>query len=614
MQLLLIVDYVFEWARDIYREDILDELRIVASGQNDCASMIHADTDIYSTLTFMHSNNPSEDYGNVQDSYNQGVKAFQALDNQLGIVRHATFIENHYRCFFVTRDNVTTMLQSTQDQATKILIRQVLTQLQEVPLSLSWACLNMIEEQWTGRLRIPRSYHLDTVKFYASVTYASFLLPNWAQVRELTVIAVAQDAFECLVTASQYSRRRAVSQPPSARSDGDTEVIKDFITRLHAGNAKHTLLAAVRRMCLRISGEGSRINLGPSNAISRDIVHYIYNYFKKGQIEPQEPFLHMSSSFDQTHLSSSSEEPFHFGDLNVSADGCVLLHGHGHNHDAGNQMSSICVFFTDGPPDVPTQNVLGTAIKNTFENYDVYHTSRIHRAPNFRALGKDKEGKRWNIVQGYGIYSEGFEFLDWVSSLGCPPPVRQGSSRNRTGASLSLFLRNHYPWREPGYIYAGIERRVFIIYKTVTQEVRYWQSIAKERQDQGIDCCAICAGEVGIGNPICDQCEDGLYGGADEVWFRRALLGLRPIPYRPINPELESNGRERFRLEDYDVHDLDAKFERILSFYEEIDEEFEDLRQLQRQTMKFCAIQQEIVWPGLSRKRRRSTATPSVTD
>lgn len=137
LQLLLIVDYVFEWARDIYREDILNKLRIVASGQNDCASIIHPDTDIFSTLTSMHPSMSDEDYINTQDSYHQGLKDFEELDSQQGIIRHATFVESQYRCFFVTRDNVTTMLQSTQDQARKILIRQIITNLQEVPLSIS---------------------------------------------------------------------------------------------------------------------------------------------------------------------------------------------------------------------------------------------------------------------------------------------------------------------------------------------------------------------------------------------------------------------------------------------------------------------------------------------
>ncbi|KAL2697731.1 hypothetical protein AAEP93_011635 [Penicillium crustosum] len=610
LQLLLIVDYVFEWARDIYREDILNQLRAVASGQNDCASMIHPDTDIFSTFTSIHPNTSDESSRSTQDSYHRSLKSFEALDSPLGIIRHATFVESQYRCFLVTRDNVTTMLQSTQDQARKILARQIITKLQEIPLLISWACLGMMEEEWTGRSRMPRSHHLDQIKFYALVTYASFLLPNWVKVRELTVIAVAEDAFEDLVTASMYSRRRVTCQPPLVGNECDIEVLKNIIAKLHAGNMRHTLLAAIRRICLRVGGGGSRIRLVTSNSAPRDIVHYIYNQFRKGELEPQEPFLNTSNSFDQIHLSNSSLEPFDFGYLSVSSDGCVLVYGHGHQHDAGRQMSSVCVFLMDGPPDVPTPAILGMAIKNTFENHDVYHTSRIHRVPNIRGFGKEKYGKRWNIENSYGIFSEGFQFVDWILSLGCEPPVRQGSSR--PGLYADLFLRNHYPWREPGYIYSDIARRIFNIYKIVTREVRYWRTIAKGCKDQGIDCCDICADDVEIGRNICEQCGDEI-DQIDEFWFKNALLGKQPIEYRPIDPDFPEFARNlRFDMEDHEVHDINVKFEKYLSFYEELDEGYDNLQELRVQSRKYDRIQREAEWP--SRKRKRSSEIDSETD
>lgn len=470
----------------------------------------------------------------------------------------------------------------------------------------------MIEEEWTGRSRMLRSHHLDQTKFYASVTYASFLLPNWAQVRELTVIAVAEDAFEHLVTASMYSRRRVSSQPPLVGNECETEVLKNVIAKLRAGNTRHTLLAAIRRICLRIDGQGSQIRLVDSNAIPRDVVHYIYNHFKKGQLEPQEPFLHTSNSFDQIHLSNSSLEPFDFGILNVSSDGCVLVYAHGHQHDAGRQMSSVCVFLTDGPPELPTPEILGMAIKNTFENHDIYHTSRIHRVPNFRGFGKDKAGKRWNIKNSYGIFSNGFEFVDWISFLGCEPPVRQGSSR--PGRSADLFSRNKYPWQEPGYLLSNIAGRIFVIYKIVTLEVQYWRTMAKECKDRGIDCCDICAGEVEVWAKICNQCGAEIVN-VDEFWFENALLGKQPIDYRPINPELQEYAQNaRFVMDRHEASDINVKFEKYLSFYEELDEGYNDLQELRAQTRKFERIQRETEWPWHSRKRRRSSEIHSETN
>lgn len=424
------------------------------------------------------------------------------------------------------------------------------------------------------------------------------------------MIAVAEDAFEDLVTASMYSRRRVTCQPPLVGNECDIEVLKNIIAKLHAGNMRHTLLAAIRRICLRVGGGGSRIRLVTSNSAPRDIVHYIYNQFRKGELEPQEPFLNTPNSFDQIHLSNSSLEPFDFGYLSVSSDGCVLVYGHGHQHDAGRQMSSVCVFLMDGPPDVPTPAILGMAIKNTFENHDVYHTSRIHRVPNIRGFGKEKYGKRWNIENSYGIFSEGFQFVDWILSLGCEPPVRQGSSR--PGLYADLFLRNHYPWREPGYIYSDIARRIFNIYKIVTREVRYWRTIAKGCKDQGIDCCDICADDVEIGRNICEQCGDEI-DQIDEFWFKNALLGKQPIEYRPIDPDFPEFARNlRFDMEDHEVHDINVKFEKYLSFYEELDEGYDNLQELRVQSRKYDRIQREAEWP--SRKRKRSSEIDSETD
>lgn len=605
LQLLLIVDHVFEWAREIYREDVIKEFRIIASGDNDCASIAHPDPDIYSTISFQNPEISSSSGPDMMDSYALGIKAFQELDNSKGIVRHATFIESRFRCLFVTRDNVETLLQSTQGQVTEIFARHILNLLADGCVLLNCTSLNIIEEQWTGQTRISRQYYyLNQTRFYAIAAYASFLLPDWQQVRELTVIAIAQDAFDSLVGASKYKSHRKIAQRPSTKNECDPEAIKVVVTKLRAGNGRHTLLAAVRRVSQTIDGYGSNVYLKQNDGTSRIIVQYVYSYFKKGQIEPQESFLHVSNCFDQSHLAHSTEEPYDFDeDLNVSPEGCVLIRGQGHSHDAGTaRLSSICVYFTDGPPAVPTRESLGTAIKNTFENYDVYHTSRIDRIPNIRqARSIGNEGPRWNIERSYGLYSTGFDFVDWLVSLGYRPPVRQGSPRGET--CEWLFTRELYPWHKPGYINVNVKMRVFIIYKIVTREIRYWRSIAQERRSQGIDCCEICASEEEVVDAMFEQCYAKIYVRTSrENWFLKALVGEQPIDYDPFNPDPKDKGRqgyERFELKHHEVHDLNVIFERNLSFYEDLDKDFDDMRQLKIETMKFLRMHRDIQWPGM---------------
>ena len=77
----------------------------------------------------------------------------------------------------------------------------------------------------------------------------------------------------------------------------EIEVLKNSIAK-HAGNTRQIVFAAIRGICLRVDGGGSQIRLVASNAIPKDLVDYIYNQFKRGELELQEPFLHISSSFD----------------------------------------------------------------------------------------------------------------------------------------------------------------------------------------------------------------------------------------------------------------------------------------------------------------------------
>jgi hypothetical protein len=114
LQLLLLVDYIFDWARDAYREDIIRELRVLASGDNDTASVLGADSDIYSTRQIDILDHPGElnRDGDELEKYMSARETFTAIDSPAGVIRHAALVESKYCCVLVTRDNVHTLLQS----------------------------------------------------------------------------------------------------------------------------------------------------------------------------------------------------------------------------------------------------------------------------------------------------------------------------------------------------------------------------------------------------------------------------------------------------------------------------------------------------------------------
>lgn len=114
LQLLLLVDYIFDWARDNYRPDIIRLLRGLATGENDAASIIYADTDVYSTRAeniSLLANQEAESQAFIERVSRQ--RQFAALDTATCAIRHAAFVETRYRCLYITEETYDVFLRST---------------------------------------------------------------------------------------------------------------------------------------------------------------------------------------------------------------------------------------------------------------------------------------------------------------------------------------------------------------------------------------------------------------------------------------------------------------------------------------------------------------------
>ena len=146
LQLLLLVDYVFDWAIGVYRDYIIQELRALASGKNDAASIVYSDTDIYSTRQLEYSGIPDQEDVEKFEDYISSQKEYTALDSAEGVVRHATFVVSRYCAVFVTPENVQTLLQSTRQTRTKQLCRLILGHMSD-SITLDLPILVAMEKQ-----------------------------------------------------------------------------------------------------------------------------------------------------------------------------------------------------------------------------------------------------------------------------------------------------------------------------------------------------------------------------------------------------------------------------------------------------------------------------------
>ncbi len=154
----------------------------------------------------------------------------------------------------------------------------------------------------------------------------------------------------------------------------------------------------------------------PDNGTFRDIIHEIYKFFKKGNLEPQESFMRVSKRFYQQHLLQFDVEPVSTTEapLRVSESGCVLINSGSHSHDPERSMSDICVYIVEGEPAEPTREQMFQKLMDTVETRDVYHTTQDNGTSNLTNI---KEVP-WNLEKTNAIYSGSYKFLRFLVGIG----------------------------------------------------------------------------------------------------------------------------------------------------------------------------------------------------
>lgn len=475
-----------DWARDVYRPALLTGLRCLASGDPDVAT-VFTDTDIYSSRDLI----PSHAIKTSESGHHEMQTAFRNLDSNLGTVRHVTPIETGFLSLFITTDNIQTFLLSMNPKIREHFVRRVLYQFHstQTPCLLSSDQLNTLEEAWTGLLRPRVAFNLQGIKFYTVHLISYHLSASWEQVRELFVIAIAEDAFEILIAESKLRIKRRKASKPDVVIDGDTfesdNSLNDRILELRSAAADQNLLASISRTAGYI--DASRNAIWPyfkaDDPFIWELVEYTYKFHKRGELEPELPFLRISKLYETqenirnsnntkepdilrgaSHISedttysneftrSSSDKsmkrweflcqadfsqpdsctkhghpiPPIVGDLQVSGAGAVLVY---RSRTTYVPQPDLCVYIVHGPLDLPSTDSLAKIVKETYEDRDVYRTFRRVEPLNLRAHRTYRH--LWNRRKTYGVLlsSASHSFVMWIESLDRRPLTLQRTTGN----------------------------------------------------------------------------------------------------------------------------------------------------------------------------------------
>jgi hypothetical protein len=117
----LIVDYLFDWARDIYREAIISELRNLAE---DNTTSLGNDSDVFSLedrvafgpqLPRVQEESDDEDGTSTKLDSTVGASTqdpLKAFDSPYGVLRDARYIRSRFMALYITEDNLSALMAS----------------------------------------------------------------------------------------------------------------------------------------------------------------------------------------------------------------------------------------------------------------------------------------------------------------------------------------------------------------------------------------------------------------------------------------------------------------------------------------------------------------------
>jgi hypothetical protein len=272
LQLLLIVDYIFDWARDIYRPSILRQLKSLSNGEAHDQISLANNSDIMSMRGQISDwiQPPPSAVGSDFDAESanpsvvldhQNPLPIQIPNTKLGILRSASLVNSQVVGLYITEHNVRTFLElaagasqntSRSEKAAREVV-SFLTRWEEL-IVLDGDDIDKIDMTWTKKPRVidETSISSSMEKFYFLAEFATFVDTSWNIVRQLTYLAVSKAAFEILVRYADYKiKHPGIGEISQLGRPCSPEVLIDSLNCLKSSSIDQVFMMALS--CILVS-------------------------------------------------------------------------------------------------------------------------------------------------------------------------------------------------------------------------------------------------------------------------------------------------------------------------------------------------------------------------
>jgi hypothetical protein len=197
LQLLLIIDSIFDWARDIYWQGIIRKLRNF-TGVEDVVDEGGAQTrNIWSLQDLSH---PLLRFTHLNPKFNPGYCS------AIGTIRHASIVKFSFVRLHVPDNDIESFITSApvSDHLYKSLIPSIINHLITVPLTVSESTISWLENTWMRENR--RIAPADAPSVLARISFVTYFATEWQMIREIVCVTASIKSFHRLKKMSGDQR------------------------------------------------------------------------------------------------------------------------------------------------------------------------------------------------------------------------------------------------------------------------------------------------------------------------------------------------------------------------------------------------------------------------
>ncbi|KAL5341914.1 hypothetical protein BJX70DRAFT_405308 [Aspergillus crustosus] len=255
LQLLMIIDYIFDWARDGYRPSILKELNILAGTE-----MPLFDPDIFSTIQRRESlltSEPPHFSQNSQHSRHFSIgtvgeeKNSQSISGvdprlSLGVVRDLSGFDYQFHALCITPSNMEELTSSIATETVVVLMLENLGSAWQMTRKV----LTGIETVWTGTSENDNNSTPEDI-FYVTMAIELYVTTVWDIAQQVTCLAISESALHLLMRGTSLRNRAAeVARMMETAPLVEQTKMESFLSSIKRQSHISKLTASVNMLCL----------------------------------------------------------------------------------------------------------------------------------------------------------------------------------------------------------------------------------------------------------------------------------------------------------------------------------------------------------------------------